>query len=184
MVQLFFTQSDGPVFFTNLLRLEATFVIPQRAAPFLLGTSAQVLRPKPKNRPPMVLHPKPPNPLASSVLHTRPPLLDTCHRRPRPPGRQVIQSLRSTCTSAVLTWSTRSLLHVHLCLSMSPGVTTVAGPLALRSLSPSLTSALHRSRSIGTTRLYLTFTSPSTTASELHTCEAKRHVAQPNSRPG
>jgi hypothetical protein len=40
-------------------------------------------------------------------------------------------------------------------------------------------SVLHRSQSIGVARLYLTFTSPSTTASELHTCtiQAKRRVA-------
>jgi hypothetical protein len=46
------------------------------------------------------------------------------------------------------------------------------------SLDPSLTSALHRSRSISTTHLYLTFSSSSTTASEFHTCiiQAKRHV--------
>ena len=39
---------------------------------------------------------------------------------------------------------------------------------------------LHRSRSIGTTRLYLIFSSSSTTAFELHTCtpQAKRHVAR------
>ena len=61
-------------------------------------------------------------PSASSILHTRPPQLDACHLRPRPSGRQVFQSLRSTCTCAVLTRSTRSLLHVHLRLSMSPGV--------------------------------------------------------------
>jgi hypothetical protein len=53
-------------------------------------------------------------------------------------------------------------------------------------LGPNLTSVLHRSRSIGTARLYLTFTSPSTTASELHTCisQAKRYAAQPNSCHG
>jgi hypothetical protein len=54
--------------------------------PFLLGASAQVLRPKPVNPPLMVLRPKPPNSLAISVLHTRPPPLDTCHCRPRPAG--------------------------------------------------------------------------------------------------
>jgi hypothetical protein len=57
---------------------------------FLLGTSARVLRHKPVNPPLMVLRPKPPNPLASSVLYTRPPLLDTCHRHPRPASRQVL----------------------------------------------------------------------------------------------
>ena len=105
-----------------MLHLDATSVIPPRAAPFLLETSAWVLRPKPKNRPSVVLWPKPPNPLVSSVLHMRPLLLDTCHHRPRPSGHQVFQSLHSTCMSVVLTWSTRSLLHVHLRLSISPSV--------------------------------------------------------------
>jgi hypothetical protein len=59
-------------------------------------------------------------PPTSSVLHTRSPQLDVCHLRPRPPGHQVFESLRSTCTSTVLTRSTQSLLHVHLCLLMSP----------------------------------------------------------------
>jgi hypothetical protein len=69
------------------------------------------------------------------------------------------------------------------CLQMSA---TAAGHLASWSLGPSLTSVFHRSWSIGTARPYLTFTSPSTTASELHNCapQAKRHVAQPNSRHG
>jgi hypothetical protein len=69
--------------------------------------------------------------------------------------------------------------HVHLRLSMSQMSTTAAGHPASWSLGPSLMSALHRSRSVGAARLYLTFTSASTTASELHTCttQAKRHVA-------
>ena len=61
-------------------------------------------------------------PPVSSVLHTRPPPLEACHRRLRPPGRQVFQSLRSTCSTTILTRSTRSLLHVHLRLLMSPSV--------------------------------------------------------------
>jgi hypothetical protein len=62
---------------------------------------------------------------------------------------------------------------------MSQMPATTAGHPASWSLGPSLMSALHHSRSIGMARLYLTFTSPSTTASELHTCttRAKRHVA-------
>jgi hypothetical protein len=68
--------------------------------------------------------------------------------------------------------------HVHLHLLMSQMLATAASHLASWSLSPSLMSAIHYSRSIGTTRLYLTFTQPSTTASELHTytTQAKRHV--------
>jgi hypothetical protein len=55
---------------------------------------------------------------------------------------------------------------------------TAAGHPASWSLSRSLMSALHRSRSIGTTRLYLTLTPPLTTASKLDTCitQGKRHV--------
>jgi hypothetical protein len=46
---------------------------------------------------------------ASSVFHTRPPQLDACHHHPWSPDHQVFQSLHSTCMSAVLTRSTRSL---------------------------------------------------------------------------
>jgi len=63
---------------------------------FRLRTSARVLRLKPAK------------PAASSVLHTLPLLLDTCHRRPRRPARQVLLSL-ARLASAVLTWSTWSL---------------------------------------------------------------------------
>jgi len=68
--------------------------------------------------------------------------------------------------------------HVHLHSSMSQMSATTAGHPASWSVSPSLTSALHRSRSVSTTRLYLTFSSLSTTVSELHiwTPQAKRHV--------
>ena len=78
------------------------------------------------------------------------------------------------------------IIHILLHSSMSQMSATAAGHLASWSLGPSLTSAIQCSRSIGTTRLYLTFTLPSTTASELHTCapQAKRHAAQPNSRHG
>jgi hypothetical protein len=58
----------------------------------------------------------------SATQRTNESCIGTCHLRPRPPGHQVFQSLHSTCTSAVLTRSTRSLLHVHLRLSMSPSV--------------------------------------------------------------
>jgi hypothetical protein len=56
---------------------------------------------------------------------------------------------------------------------------TAAGHSASWSLGLSLTSVLHYSRSVGTARLYLPFSSPLTTAFELHTCttQAKRHVA-------
>jgi hypothetical protein len=61
---------------------------------------------------------------------------------------------------------------------MSQVWATTASHPSSWSLGPNLTSALHRSRSVGTARPYLTFTSPSTTASKLHTCttQAKRHV--------
>jgi hypothetical protein len=86
-----------------------------------------------------------------------------------------------------LTWSTLSSSPIYSCTCRCPQVlATVAGHPASWSLGPSLTSVLHRSQTIGTARLYLTFTSPSTIAFELHTCapQAKRHVAQPNSRQG
>jgi L-lactate permease len=69
--------------------------------------------------------------------------------------------------------------HIHLHLLMSQMSATAADHPASWSLGPSLTSALHHFRSIGTARLYLTFTPPSTTVSEHHTCttQAKRHVA-------
>jgi hypothetical protein len=152
--------------------------------PFLLRTSARVLRPKPINPPLMVLRPKPPNTLVSSVLHTRPPLLDTCHYCPRPTDRQVLWA-PSTCTSFVLTRSIRSL-PCTLARVDVPDVSHRGWLPDLWSLGPSLTFALHRSQSIGTARPYSTFTSSSTTASKLYTCiiQAKRHVALLNSRRG
>jgi hypothetical protein len=66
-------------------RASSSVALPQRELPnattchpFLLRTSARVLRPKP------------PNLLMSSVLHMHPPPLDTCHHRPWPPGRLVL----------------------------------------------------------------------------------------------
>ena len=50
MVQLFFCRSDGHASFIDLLRFDATSMIPPRAAMFLLGTSTQILRPKPGTR--------------------------------------------------------------------------------------------------------------------------------------
>jgi hypothetical protein len=105
-------------------------------------------------------------PPVSSILHTRPPPLDTCHRRPRSAVRQVLLSpARLACPPS---WfGQHSHFHVHLCLSMSQMSTTAAGHPASWSLGPSLTSVLHRSWSIDTARPYLTFISPSTTVSEL-----------------
>jgi hypothetical protein len=58
---------------------------------------------------------------------------------------------------------------------------TAAGHPAFWSLGLSIMSVLYHSQSIGRARAYLTFTSPSTTASELHTCapQVKKHVTQP-----
>jgi hypothetical protein len=55
--------------------------------PFLLETSARVLRPKPVKPATDGFEARTTKPPASSVLHTRPPPLDTCHRRPRPTVR-------------------------------------------------------------------------------------------------
>jgi hypothetical protein len=146
--------------------------------PFLLGTSARVLRPKSVNPSPMVLRLKPLNPLASSVLHTRPPPLDTCHRRPRPAGHQVLWAplnlhvLRLDSVNKITPMYTCACL----CLRCHPPrlVTRPSGPSVQASHPP-----FHHSRFIGMTRLYLTFTPPSTTVFELHTCttQAKRYVA-------
>ena len=121
MVQPDFYQSDGHASCIDLIRLDATSVIPPHAAPFLLGTCARVLRPKPGNHLPDGFEAQTTKPSASSVLHTRPPPLDACHLHPRPPGHQVFQSLRSTCASTILTRSTRSL-PCTLRFSMSPDV--------------------------------------------------------------
>ena len=98
-----------------------------------------VLRPKPPNRPPMVLRPKPPN--RSTHVTTD---LDR-------PSSQVVRAPRSTCAPGILSQSTRSL-HVFLRPSMSQVSATTACHPAIWSVSPSLTSALHRSRSISTAR--------------------------------
>jgi hypothetical protein len=145
--------------------------------PFLIGTFTWVLRPKLVNPPLMVLRPKPPNPLASSYSIRIP-----CHSTrvtavlDRPATKS--SEPRSTCTSSVLTRSTLSLSSTLALVDISDVSHRDWSP-ASWSLGPSLTSALHCSRSIGMARLYLTFFSLSTTASELHTCttQAKRHVA-------
>ena len=90
-------------------------------------------------------------PSAGSVLHTRSPPSDACHRRPRPAGPPSPPEPRSTHASAVLTRSTPSL-HVFLHLLMFQVSATAASRPTSRSLGPSLTSVLHRSRSVGTAR--------------------------------
>ena len=112
----------------------------------------------------MVLRLNTPN--RSRVAYTRPPPLEACYRRPRPPGRQVFQSLRSTCSTVVLTRSTRSLP----CTLALADVPRCQPPLLV---TRSSSSSVQASRSIGTAHPYLTFTSPSTTISELHTCASK-----------
>ena len=90
-------------------------------------------------------------PSAGSVLHTRSRPSDACHHRPRPVGPPSPPEPRSTHASAVLTRSTPSL-HVFLHLLMFQVSATAASRPASRSLGPSLTSVLHRSRSVGTAR--------------------------------
>jgi hypothetical protein len=139
-------------------RASSSIASPQRelpdaatCCPFLLGTSARGLRPKPVNLSPMVLRPKPPNPLTSSVLHTRPPLLDTCHRRPRLASTPSPLSLsQPACAPSWLGQHRHS--HVFLHSSMSQVSATAASHPASGSLGPSLTSVLHRSLSVGTAR--------------------------------
>ena len=85
---------------------------------------------------------------ASRSRHLSSDLLDTCHCRPRPPGRQVILSLRSTCSTAVLTWSTLSPMYSYACRCVKVSVIIASHP-ASWSLGPSPASVLHRSESLG-----------------------------------
>jgi hypothetical protein len=79
MVQLDFCRSDDHASYTDLLHLDATSVIPPRAATFLLGTSARVLRLKHENRSPDGFEAQTTKLSMSSILHMRPPLLNACH---------------------------------------------------------------------------------------------------------
>ena len=110
--------------------------------------------PNPTKPPPVVLRPKPPNRATSIVPRTH------------PPPTRVLPSQ----TSAALTQSTRSL-HASSYLSMSQVSATTACHPAIRSLDPSLTSALPRLPAglrHGTSSLI--FTSPSASGS------AARHL--------
>jgi hypothetical protein len=99
-----------------------------------------------------------------------------CHRHPRPVSPSSPPEPR---LSAVLTWSTRSLPCTLVLVDVpdvshrgwSPGLLI---PWSKPHVCPSPLQ-VHRH----TTRLYLTFSSPSTTASDLYTCtpQAKRYVA-------
>ena len=120
------------------LRLNASFAIP----PHVLR-SPRALRPDSRR-----------NPSPGFAAQTRKPsidlpILDTCHCRPRPPGRQVILSLRSTCSTAVLTWSTLSPMYSCACRCPQVSVIAASHPASL-SLSPVPASVLHRSQSLGT----------------------------------
>ena len=121
----------------------------------------------------------------SSVLHTRPPPLDTCHHHPRPAGQQVLMSPAWLICS--LSWlSQHDHFHVHLHLSISQKTVTTDCQPASWSVGPNLKSVRHHSKSINTTRPYLTFSLSWTVAFELHTCtpQAKRYVTRSNSRHG
>ena len=150
-VQLFLSSSDDHRAFSPVASLRRELPDAATCRPSLLGTSARVLRPKPVNRPSDGFEVQTIKPSASSVLHTRPPPSDACHRRPRPAGPPSPPEPRSTHASAVLTRSTPSL-HVFLHLSMSQVSATAASHPASGSLGPSLTSVLHRSRSVDTAR--------------------------------
>jgi hypothetical protein len=123
--------------------------------PFLLGTSARVLRLKPVNPPLMVLRPKPSNRSASSVLHTRPPPFDVCH-------------LHVNTVTSISSYTCR-------CPKCQPPRQAIwpPGP-SVQASRLSFTPPVHQHNTSS-----LTFTSPSATASMLHTCttQAKRHVA-------
>ena len=107
--------------------------------PSSLVDSARVLRPKPRK-----------TRLHGSVARTRPRLGRFCGRNRRNPPWPVL-------------WTKPPKPHHVLALAGVPTCQSLQSRPASQSLSPSLTSAQHRSRS-GTARLYLTFTSPSSTA--------------------
>jgi hypothetical protein len=106
--------------------------------------------------------------------------LDTCHSHPRPPDHQVLLRLCLTWSTILLTWSTRStpphvllLVDVPKCVSYQRAVFRSSW-----SLGPSLASVLHRSQSIGTTRLYLTLSMSvdRLCVPHLHTNTTKKHA--------
>jgi hypothetical protein len=127
-----------------------------------------------------------------------PPLMVLRLKLPNRP--RVAYSIRvprhSTCVTAVLdrpaTKSSWASLDSHVCCLDSVNTVTLMYtctcrcPSYLFRLPASWSLVLHRSWSISTTCPYLTFSSSSTTAFELHTCtpKVKRHVVQPNSRHG
>jgi hypothetical protein len=96
-------------------------------------------------------------------------------------NHQVLQHLCLTWSTTVFTWSTRSTPSSHVILLVD--ILKCQPPRSVLrpswSHDPSLTPVLHRSQSIGTTRLYLTFSMAvdCMCAPHLHTNTAKRHVA-------
>jgi hypothetical protein len=116
----------------------------QTCKPGTNGFEAQTTKPAP-----MVLRMKPPNPRCWRVSDLRqawrlclPSLLD-------PPASAKCHDtiiLHLDLIDAIF------ITHVHLRLLMSQMSATVASHLASRSLGPSLTCVLHRSRSVGMTR--------------------------------
>ena len=142
---------DGHRAFSPVASLRREFPDAATCRPSRIGTSARVLRPKPPNR------------AASSVPCTRPP-----PTRVLPPQ-----------TSTAVALSTRSL-HVSSRSSMSQVSATTACHPAIWSLSPSLTSALHHSRSIGTARPPWPSPRRRLPDPQLGTCttRTKKHVAR------
>jgi len=144
---------------------------------------------------------------ASRSRHLSSDLLDTCRYRPRQPGCQVFPSLRSTCSTAVLTWSTRSPMYSCACRCPQVSATAASHPASWsldHDQHPPFTTVVDRhaaslriahdsarlSRSIGMVPhdLHLAVA----TASELHTCasQTKRYApgfevetGKPSTRP-
>jgi hypothetical protein len=144
-------------------------------SPFLLGTSARVLRPKPVNPPPMVLKPKPPNPLGSSVLHTRPPPLDTGHHRPRPAGRWVLWAPLDLHVLRLDSVNTVTLMYTCACRyprCQPPRLVTRPPGPSVQASCPPFTAPDLSARHVST------WPSPRRRPPPLHACttQAKRHV--------
>ena len=105
------------------------------------GLEAQTRKPSTR----WFLDSKPTKLSASSILHTRPPPLNACHRRRRSVGHQVLQSpARFTRLPSLLDQHGHSSVYTYACQCPQMSA-TVAGHSASWSLSPSLMYVLHRS---------------------------------------
>jgi hypothetical protein len=97
----------------TLLHLDASFTMTPRASSLSRRNSQRVLGPKPEVSLPVVLRPKPPNPLEKLILYASTISTHVTVVNAQPPCP--LANLRLTWSTTVLIWSTRSTPpHVHL----------------------------------------------------------------------